>query len=168
VLRGARRNFPDYFGNGFDGSCVKSGKLGILPLSRRGKRRPVFRFGGFEKEKGRGKVPSKLPAFLAAPRRWPQLSACLCQPLDASCPNIGRSQHASTRSLLASREARREFPHNRSKRAFAGVVARDGNKRWGCNGAAVASGTPQLRRMRRPPRWKVARGTCPAVPEAAS
>jgi hypothetical protein len=23
-------------------------------------------------EKGRGKVPSKLPAFLAAPRRWPQ------------------------------------------------------------------------------------------------
>jgi hypothetical protein len=62
------------FGNGMEGSCVKSGTLGRLrvfgPLCKgrwhAASVLPAVR--PFETEKERGKVPSKLPAFLAALR----------------------------------------------------------------------------------------------------
>jgi hypothetical protein len=106
-----------------------------------------------KKEKGRGKVPSKLPAFLAAPKRWPQ---CLLSSPDrmfaklfsASCPNIGRSQPASNFSGLVNPELRPQGRHPRSNARTPDSAAGDGNEGDDCNGRHSARLPRQTRSTR--------------------
>ena len=72
----ARRdqNFPDYFGNGFDGSCVKSGKLGTRAGSASAEAGSDFVFVKANRKRAR-QGPLKAPSF---PCRAQALAAMIC------------------------------------------------------------------------------------------
>jgi hypothetical protein len=73
-MRERDQNFPVYFGNVFDGSCVKFGKLGIVPAGGRGKRGPVFSLMRSKRKRAR-QGPLKAPSF---PCRAQALAALIC------------------------------------------------------------------------------------------
>ena len=100
-----------------------------------------------KKEKGRGKVPSKLPAFLAAPKRWPH---CLLSSPDrivhqtaqcelpkhrpqSACVKFFGLGEPGTRTARSSPSIQRAYPN----RALG-----DGNEDDNCNGRRSAGRIP--------------------------
>jgi hypothetical protein len=103
-----------------------------------------------KKEKGRGKVPSKLPAFLAAPKRWPHCllnspDRMFAKLLSASCPNIGRSQRASNFSCSENPELGPQDRLPRSNVRSPTARVGNGNEDDDCN-ARPSAGLPRQTR----------------------
>jgi hypothetical protein len=134
----ARRDqsFPDYFGNRFNGSCVKSGKLGTLAASGSAASGSDFAFDKANRKRAR-QGPLKAPSFPCRAQALAAIVFSIRQIARRELPKH-RPHSASVKLFLAPHVRGAAVSSSQSvQRVPVASAAPDGNEKCDCNADRV-------------------------------